>query len=211
MDWEYKGIYKGYDMDGIIELPYGSKVKVCDWLLEMPEFMKEADTLFIDPPWNKGNANSFYTKADKEHVVFDFVKFSKSLFSRIDEVRPKTLFIEMGKEYLSWYIEECKRRYKYITFYNSMYYKKKENKCYIVHATNNYKARRHNELEDIDEAAIIAWICKNHPYHCIGDLCMGRGLVGKHAFLNNKKFVGIELNKKRLAILVDFIKNKINP
>lgn len=206
-DWEYKGIYKEYDMDGIIDLPYGSKVKACDWLLEMPEFMKEADTLFIDPPWNKGNANSFYTKANKKHVVFDFVKFSKSLLSRIDEVSPKTLFIEMGKEYLSWYIEECKRRYKYITFYNSMYYKKKGNKCYVIHATNNHATRRYRELEDLDESEIIGWICTNHQYHCIGDLCMGRGLVGKYAFLNNKKFVGIELNKKRLAILVDFIRN----
>jgi hypothetical protein len=37
---------------------------------------------------------------------------------------------------------------------------------------------------------------------------MGKGLVGKYAYFNNKSFVGIELNHKRLAILVDFIKNK---
>ena len=67
------------------------------------------------------------------------------------------------------------------------------------------KRRRYKELEDRDEAEIIAWLCEHHAYDCIGDLCMGRGLVGKHAFLNGKRFVGIELNPKRLAVLVDFI------
>jgi hypothetical protein len=34
---------------------------------------------------------------------------------------------------------------------------------------------------------------------------MGMGLVGKYAYLAGKSFVGTELNKKRLAVLVDFI------
>jgi len=29
--------------------------------------------------------------------------------------------------------------------------------------------------------------------------------AGRHAFLNGKRFVGVELNPKRLAVLVDFI------
>ena len=35
---------------------------------------------------------------------------------------------------------------------------------------------------------------------------MGRGLVGYNSFINNKPFVGTELNKKRLAVLIDRIK-----
>ena len=127
-------------------------------------------------------------------------------FKRIDEIKPSVLFIEMGKEYLSDYIVGCKERYKYVTFYNSTYYHNKDRKCYVIHATNIYKKRRYKELEDLDEEDIIKWICKNHNYDCIGDFCMGLGLVGKHAFLNKKSFVGVELNKKRLAVLVDFIK-----
>lgn len=60
-------------------------------------------------------------------------------------------------------------------------------------------------FEGMDEEDVIAWICENVDFNCIGDLCMGRGLVGKHAFNNNKPFVGTELNKKRLAVLVDYI------
>jgi len=203
--WQYGGAHKKYDMQGIIDLPHDSKVQVCDWLLEMPDFMREADTIFVDPPWNVGNVNTFYTKADKEYPAVDFMQFTAKLWERIDQIAPKYLFIEMGKEYLGDYLQACKARYKYVTFYNATYYKKKENKCYVIHATDNSKVRRYKELEDLDEERIIEWLCKHHQYNCIGDLCMGTGLVGRYAFLNGKRFVGTELNKKRLALLLDFI------
>ncbi|MFA5922339.1 MAG: hypothetical protein WC856_13770 [Methylococcaceae bacterium] len=207
-DWDYGGAHKKYDMEGVIHLPAESRVQVCDWLIEMPEFMKEADTLFIDCPWNIGNVNTFYTKADKEYPQVGFAVFTAKLFLRIGEIDPEFLFIEIGKEYLAEYLLECKSRFKYVTFYNSTYYKKAENKCYIIHATNTHKHRRYKELEDIDEEKVISWLCKNHDFNCIGDLCMGTGLVGKYAYMYGKKFVGTELNKKRLALLVDFIKGK---
>lgn len=206
--WEYGGTYKKYDMTGIIELPYQSKVQVCDWTVTMPEFMKEADTLFIDPPWNIGNVKTFYTKAEQEHPTIDFLQFTETLFKRIDEISPEFLFIEIGKQYLAEYISECKERYRCITFYNSTYFNNVDNKCYVIHATNDRSRKRYKELEDLDEAKIIAWLCRHHDYRCIGDLCMGQGLVGKHAFMNGKRFVGTELNPKRLAKLVDFIKGK---
>ena len=205
MNWEYGGLYKRHNMSGVIALPNASCVQVCDWTESMPVWMREADTLFIDPPWNLGNVNTFYTKADREHVKFDFLAFSQKLLTRVDEIAPRFLFLEMGKEYLGWYLEECKRRFKYVTFYNSTYYHKRENKCYVIHATNEHKHRRYKELEDLDEQRIIEWLCIHHDYQCIGDLCMGRGLVGKNAYLNGKRFVGTELNPKRLAVLVDFI------
>lgn len=206
-NWEYGGVYKKYNMDGIINLPNNSKLMECDFTKNLPEFMKDADTLFIDPPWNIGNVNSFYTKADINHVHFDFIKFSDYLFAAIEKINPKYLFIEMGKEFISVYLEWCKKKYKYVTFYNSTYYHKKSNKCYVIHATNIFKNRRYKILEDMDEENIIEWICRDHEYKCIGDLCMGTGLVGKNAFINNKRFVGIDINRKRLALLVDYIRS----
>lgn len=208
-NWEYGGIYRDYDMSGVIELPHNSKVSVCDWTKDFPAFMKEADTVFVDPPWNIGNVNTFYHKAGLKHLQgFDFLSFSIKLFERLDEIAPETLFIEMGKQFLGWYLIECQKRFKYVTFYNSTYYRKNYNKCYVIHSTNNRKARKYKALEDLDEEEIIKWICTNHEYQCIGDLCMGTGLVGKYAFLNNKRFVGTELNPKRLALLLDFIVKK---
>jgi hypothetical protein len=204
-DWDYGGAHRRHNMAGVIQLPNGSKVQACDWTETLPEFMKEADTLFIDPPWNLGNLKTFYTKADLDHPPFDFGQFTVKLFERIDEIHPLHLFIEMGKEYLAHYLQRCADRYPYVTFYNSTYYKKRENKCYVIHATVNGKRRRYPKLEDLGEEKIIQWLCAYHDYDCIGDLCMGTGLVGRYAYLNGRRFVGTELNPKRLALLVDFI------
>ena len=205
MRWEYGEAYKRHDMAGEIRLPNDSVVQVCDWIAEMPDFMRRADTIFVDPPWNMGNVRTFYTKAEKDRPGMDFPAFSDHLWRRLDDIRPATLFVEMGKEYLADYLMAAKERYRYVTFYNSTYYRRRENKCYVIHATNDFQTRRYAELEDKDEAEIIAWVAANHPYGCIGDLCMGQGLIGKRAYDNGRSFVGTELNYKRLAVLVDYI------
>lgn len=204
-NWDYGGAYLRYNMTGEIDLPNESRVMVCDWLDTMPDFMKEADTLFIDPPWNLGNIKSFYTKADRPYSGMLFLDFMGHLFQRIDQIAPKTLFLEMGKQHLAACLMEAEKRFSSVTFYNSTYFKKTENKCYVIHATQDRKHKRYRNLEDQDEADIIAWICRNHDYQCIGDLCMGRGLVGRGAFSAGRRFVGAELNPKRLAVLVEWV------
>jgi len=193
------------------DLPNNSFVKVHDIFDELPSFMKYADCLFVDIPYNQALLTNFafreeVTISEKNTNVFS--EFIKRLWECITEIAPETLFIETGKEALAELIIEAKQRYKYVTFYNSTYYRKKENKCYVIHCTNYHKERRYKQFEDMDEEDIIKAICSGaHRFKCIGDLCMGMGLVGKHAYLNGKQFVGTELNPKRLAVLVDFIKN----
>lgn len=206
--WEYGGAYLRHNMSGVIDLPGESKIMVCDWLESLPEFMKEADTLFIDPPWNLGNIKSFYTKAERPYAGLPFLDFMERLWERIDAIAPQTLFLEMGKQYLAPCLIAAERRFSSVTFYNSTYFRKAEHKCYVIHATNG-KPKRYRNLEDQDEADIIAWICRHHEYRCIGDLCMGRGLVGKHAFAAGRRFVGLELNPKRLAVLVEWISRQL--
>jgi hypothetical protein len=62
-------------------------------------------------------------------------------------------------------------------------------------------------LEYLDEEDAIRWVCGNVSFEWIGDLCMGRGSVGYYAWKAGKKFVGTELNHKRLSVLVERIKN----
>ena len=57
----------------------------------------------------------------------------------------------------------------------------------------------------MDEEDAISYICENEDYTSIGDLCMGRGLVAINAYRNNKKFVGTELNYKRLSVPIKII------
>ena len=95
-----------------------------------------------------------------------------------------------------------KKLYKHVTFYNSTYYNNSKNLCYIVQGSEK---RLNLKLDGMDEEKIIEFICKNLQYECIGDMCMGRGLVGFNSYLNNKNFVGIELNHKRLSVLLENI------
>lgn len=201
--WEYGGAYKNHNMEGVIKMPNDSKLQVCDLIDQMPEFMKEADTLFIDPPCSQGNLTSFYTKNDSH--TRDYTEFYHKLFQRIDEINPKHLFLEIFQSNYKLFIDYCEERYNNMHIYDSYYYNKKSNKCWIFHCSNE-PIQWNEEIQNIDEEKVIKWICFNHKYDCIGDLCMGTGLVAKYAYLASRKFVGTELNKKRLAIVVDFIK-----
>lgn len=204
--WEYGGAYKAVNMEGIISLPNNSKLKVCDLTTEMPDFMKSADTLFIDPPCSQGNLKSFYTKSEKE-LPLKFSEFEENLFKRIAQVAPKYLFLEVFKSNKERFLERCKQMFDSVVIYDSFYYNSRKNKCWILQCTNEASNREYPELQNIDEEKVIKWICENHKYTCIGDLCMGKGLVGRYAFQAGKQFVGTELNKKRLAVLVDHIQN----
>lgn len=190
------------------DFPYifenGSKLYCLDWTKErLPEKMKSIEVLFVDPPWNISNVNSFYTKADKVHVDFSFAEFLGHLYKKINDIEPKILFLEIGKEYLAEVVVELKKEYKYVTFYNSKYYNNNNNFCYIVHATNIFKQSKMKELNNVDEEKAIELICNKYKDNIIGDLCMGKGLVAYYSNLNNTKFYGTELNSKRLSIAVE--------
>ncbi len=206
--WNYGDAYKRYPIpEAGWHFDDGSIVKVHDIFDQLPEFMYKADLLFVDPPWNLGNLNTFYTKAERTDYHDDFERFYKRLFGCIGEIDPATCYVEVGKQYLAEFILEMKSIFPYVTFYNSMYYRKKENMCYII--CGSKKRKRKQPLDYVDEEEIIKWICENEDYSVIGDLCMGRGLVGWYAHRAGKSFVGTELNEKRLAVLVERIETEL--
>lgn len=199
MNWNYEDAYKEYPIEtGIAVFTDGSCLKTHDIFQPLPQFMMKADLIFCDPPWNQTNISSFYTKAEKK-FDFDFEKFYARLFECIKQIKPDVCYIEIGKEYLDKFLIELKKIFKYVTFYNSTYYHKKENKCYIIRGSHKYKKPK---LDYIDEEDIISWACQNEEYTCIADLCMGRGLVAVNAFKCKKAFVGTELNHKRLSVTI---------
>ena len=206
MGWDYGGAFEKFPMkpNAVYKYSNGSTIKVHNIFEPLPSFMKQADLIFCDPPWNMGNLQSFYTKAEVTDRIDNFKTFYSRLFECLAEISPNTCYIEIGKEYLSVFVEKLKAMYKYVHFYNSTYYHRLDNKCYVVRASNKAKKPK---LDDIDEEDIISWICENEDFKCIGDLCMGRGLVGLYAYKNNKSFVGTELNHKRLSVLVERIYN----
>lgn len=201
LKWDYGGVYKNYDMAGEISIGTGI-ISVHNIFEPIPNFMKNADVIFCDPPCSKSNINSFYTKADIFEKQNSYEPFQNRFFECIDEIKPRILFIEVFKSNYNNFLSEISKRYNFIKVYNSMYYNNPKNKCWVIQGSNIELSLN---LNDIDEQKAIEVICKNLDFDCIGDLCMGRGLVGFYANKYNKKFVGTELNKKRLAILLQRI------
>ena len=194
-------------MTGEISIGTGT-VKVHDIFEPLPKFMKQADCLFIDPPCSEGNFKSFYTKADKA-VRMNINFFNGRLFELIDEINPKHLFIETFKSNDETIFNRLSELYgTNLKQFQSYYYGKKNNVCWIWYAYTEEESEF--EIPYLDEEKAIEYICKTLDFNCIGDLCMGKGLVGFYANKYNKKFVGTELNEKRLACLIEHINlNKI--
>ena len=200
--WEYGGLYKKYDMDGIIRVGTG-EVKVHDIYEDIPDFMKKADCLFVDPPCSVGNLKCFYTKADRHDYRDKYEPFVDRLFTYIDEIQPKYVYIEVFASNRDLIMEKCRERFDSVHIDDSFYYHSRKNKCWIVRAGSE-EAPHPDKI--IDEEHYIRWICNNVDYGCIADPCMGRGLVGFYSNQAGKTFVGTELNKKRLAVLMDRIR-----
>ena len=198
-EWNYGDAYKRYPVEPgkLIEVR-GGKLMCHDIFNPLPDFMREADVIFTDSPWNQGNIRSFYTKAD---LLFEstFEAFYHRLFECIAAIRPRVCYLEIGKEFLGEYMIEMKKLYKYVTLYNSMYYHNKDNFCYVVQGSQK---RKNWHYDGMDEENIINAVAENEE-GCFGDLCMGTGLVAAAAARNGKRFVGTELNYKRLAVCLE--------
>lgn len=203
-NWNYGDAYIRHPIEEneIAVFDNSSMVKVHNIFEPLPKFMLDADLIFVDPPWSLGNLNTFYTKADRTDYQESFERFYKRLFECIGQIKPNICYVEVGKEHLADFTIEMRKMYKYVTFYNSSYYHSKDKMCYVIRGSNKAKKPK---LDYMDEENIIEWICANEEYSCIGDLCMGRGLVGVNAHKNGKRFVGTELNHKRLSVLLEKI------
>lgn len=200
-NWDYGGASERHPIQGKhVRFADGSEVREHNLFDPLPDFMRRAEIVFVDPPWNRGNLNSFYTKAGRTDHRDSFEEFYLRLWACIDEIAPRVCYVEMGKEYLGEFLLEMKRRFKAVTFFNSTYYHGKDKLCYVIRGASR---RKKLPLDGMDEEDIIAWICANEDAGCIGDLCMGRGLVGRYAHANGRQFVGTELNHKRLSVLVE--------
>lgn len=176
------------------------RVAVHDITQPLPPFMKEADCLFIDPPWNLGNLNSFYTKAGRDDYHSSFGRFADIFFQRVAEVGPAVCYIEIGNQNVADWTARLSALYPVVQHWPVFYYRK--------HPTNIIRggtSMTEIDLTGMDEVECINLIAWFESYRVIGDLCMGRGLVGAAAHKTGRPFVGTELNPRRLACLLDKI------
>lgn len=179
----------------------GSKVAVHNIFDPLPDFMLTADLVFVDPPWNLGNINAFYTKAGRSDYLQSFDTFADVLFQRLVEISAHTTYIEIGRQNVKSFLRRLEKIYLCVQTWEVTYYKK--HPTFIIRGSDRPIGFNFNS---IDEAKCIELIAEIERYDIIGDLCMGRGLVGLAAYRAGRPFVGTELNKRRLACLLAGLK-----
>ena len=139
--WNYGDAYLRHPIErGKAVFTDGSCLMVNNIFSPLPDFMRQADLLFVDPPWNKGNMTSFYTKADMMPPAETYEDFYARLFACIKEISPDVCYLEIGKEHLADFVVEMRKLYKKVTFYNSSYYHKRDNRCYVVRGWENVES-----------------------------------------------------------------------
>ena len=198
--WEQFQIEQGQ----VWGLDNGSKVAVHNIFEPLPKFMSLADLLFVDPPWNKGNINSFYTKAGRDDYVNDFSDFERILFKRIKDINPITCYLEVGFQAVDKWYNELSKLYHFMQRWDVFYYR--THRCYIIRGSHT--GIIDYDFTDIDESKCIYKIGEIEQYNVFGDFCVGLGLVGLSAYQAGKPFVGTELNKRRLANLLQKLEKK---
>lgn len=211
--WDYGEFYKQYDMQGDIHIGTGV-VRVHDIFDPLPEFMKEADVVFCDPPYNQSALSSYYTKAGVPKRADGFEGFFYRFIECLDIIDAKLVILEVGNAQTPMYLKALHDIYKHIIIKPSYYYGNKSQTCTIICASNEPIPEALENLPFMDEEKVIEYICKNIEYSCIADPCMGKGLVGYYSNKYGKRFVGTELNPKRLAVCCERVtkneRGKIN-
>jgi len=203
MKWTYGDAWERFPIESgeVWGIPdNGSRMAVHNIFGSLPEFMNFADLLFIDPPWNLSNINTFYSKAGRSDYLQNFTDFSDVLFQRLKEISARTVYIEIGKQNVLDFRHRLEEMYLDVQMWPVVYYRK--HPTWLLRGSSGTIAY---DFEGIDEAKCISIISQIEIYDVIGDLCMGRGLVGMAAYQAGKPFVGTELNKRRLACLLDLL------
>lgn len=201
--------YRNYKYDGSIdrypivegevyELPNGSKLSINDLNNGVPSYMKEAQVIFIDPPCSKVNLKSFYTKANLDNVP-DVIVFYQNIIKAIQTINPSLLVMELFASNKDYFIEWAKQNYPFVKVEESTYYHNKKNRCWLMQAG---LVDCNLSFEGIDEWDAVYKLAKDMPFDCIGDFCIGQGLVAIAAQAAGKKFVGCELNRNRISVAI---------
>lgn len=174
-----------------------SRIAVCDIFDDIPEFMNEADMIYTDPPWNTGNLRGFYTKSGST-TNHTFEEFCSALARHIHAIAPSVCYLEIGSQNRERFIEMLSSEFRAVQFWRITYYRK--NPCWLVRGADRAVDFDFTGMDDAQTP--FRAIMLESPSR-IADLCTGRGLTGIAALKNDTMFLGTELNKRRLAVLID--------
>lgn len=179
------------------ELWESENAKIMCWDITngTPNFLRVADMIYCDPPWNIGILNTFNSKANKDYTD-NFSEFYIHLFNSIREIEAKVCYLEMGEKNMIIFKNELSKIYPCVQVWSVAYCGNKPS--YLLRGSSSYSEFDYTGMDDMftPHEAI-----KNENPKIVTDLCTGSGLTAISSFRNKCKFVGTELNKRKLAWL----------
>lgn len=177
-----------YDTDGGMVYPVqvgdvwqaGSHLIMCNDLeTQAPEeFLRmigHVDLVYMDPPWNAGNAAHFRTKANVPRKV-NFELFLLRILDLIKQSGAREFYMEMGNATVDL-LEALVRGNSGIVHdqWDITYYRKKP--CKLIHATFGDAPRRESSANGLDDEHTPLWALQRSGKagDVVLDLCHGRG------------------------------------
>jgi len=162
------------------------------------------DLSYIDPPWNSSNLNAFYTKAGKKETRDEIKNLLIAMIEILIWRHIPINYIEMGKQKLELLTKIIEERGGIVTnIWEVTYYRINPSRL-VRFVLDRGKSKCNIDFtgKDDDETPIMA--IAGEKCDSVLDLCTGRGLTGRTAHQLGKRFFGVELNKRRLAVLIDY-------
>lgn len=164
----------------------------------------QPDFAFVDPPWNKGNAKAFLTKANIDRSV-DFDVFLDRIISLIKQAKHDVL-IEFGNQLVGAVKERIAKEGRVIKQWDVVYYGK--NPCKMLHCAWGSETISAGDCSGMDEMKIPSWFFKHaNSDFLLGktlfDPCMGQGLTAVTAQSFGMRALGLELNPRRAAVTIE--------
>ena len=161
----------------------------------------EAKMAFVDPPWGKGNARSFRTKAGVDGEQGNAVDFDK-LIDRVMLVlgRAEIIWMEMGKQSMEMIGEAFIERDYNFQVFDMKYYNR--HPCKLFRAVKPPTKGLVDFPQNLDEtpATIAAIEADSDVSDVILDPCMGRGLIPLESLRRGRNFIGSELSPRRMSV-----------
>lgn len=163
--------------------------------------------VYMDPPWNQSNISSFYTKAgvDQDGRRFPFTDFLARVMRVVRELAVPA-YVETGLGSRVMFLECAHAAGLRETHeWQITYYRK--NPCLLFRLVRQEDVALRGTIPnpsafdgvDDDHTPGIAMQQETEPGDLVADFCFGRGLTARTALQHRRRFVGLELNKRRAA------------
>ena len=176
---------------------YGdSAISVLDITESALDCFGDADMIYADAPWGLRNVNFFYNQVKKKRLN-NFSDFYNKLFGVVKNVNAEVCYLEIGNEYLHVYTENMRRLYNAVQKWPIKYYGKRD--CWLVRGGQDITPF---DFTGFDDSKTPSHAVKIENPQCVLDPCCGKGITGIAALESGARFIGTEINKRKLALFI---------